>query len=321
MTDRYAGRARDFYELIKTEPRPKDWLVCDYLVRARHIILAGQAGSSKTMVLWQLGVQMTQDRPDEFPHDLGFRLPQTLKVALVDAEMGPEQYHERTWDTGINGLVIPGRLKYIDAAGLDLMSQGDLDYFMAELEGFDLVLMDSLKALSPRAAENDNDDMAAVTRSVTQMSRELDAGIVTIHHWGKEDAYRGASAILDQCDGLLAWKKNEPNNDDGFRCLSAHGRHTKLRFAKEPADCWFKLLDSGLLMPSDSPGNAPESKWDDEIRKHLPFIGTKTSLAKECGTNLQNKAWSTAYARLVVPDGDKHVLLAPTPGSESPDIG
>ena len=303
---RYGRRARDFHELIKDKPPPKDWLWWDYLVRGRHVIMAGQAGAGKTMLLWQLAVQITQDRPEEFPHDLGMLLPRTLKVAIVDAEMGSEQYHERTWETGINGLVIPNRLKYIDAAGLDVLLQNDVDYLQEELDGCDIVIMDSLKALSPSAAENDNDEMTKVTRTITNLSRGLHAGIVTIHHWGKDDRYRGASSILDQCDGLLAWKKHKPDDDDGFRCLTARGRHMKLRFAKEPADRWFRQLDSGLLIPSDAPDDEPSSKWDAKIAALLPFDGTQAELADRCGTNSGNKSWSTAYHRIAKLDGRNH---------------
>ena len=319
--ERYRGRAHDFHDLVKDKPPPKDWLIHGYLVRGRHVALAGAAGSGKTMYLWQLAVQASQDRPSEFPHDLGMGIDRTLNVAIVDAEMGPEQYHERTWDVGLNPSTISGRLRYIDAAGLNLRSQDDVNYLMEELDGSDLVIMDSLKALSPSAAENDNDDMASVTRCVTQIGRELSAGTMTIHHWGKEDTYRGASAILDQCDGMLAWKKHRPNDDDGFRSLSARGRHLKLRFAKEPPERWFRQIESGLLIPeADGPSTEDVGKWDAVIVALLPFTGTKKALAEACGTKNNNNAWTEAYGRVARHNGDGTHVAVKSLNAEEPRL-
>jgi len=247
----------------------------------------------------------------------------------VDAEMGRDQYIERVWDMGLNELFIPDQLRYIDASGLDLVDPNDSAYLMEALDGVDLVIMDSLKALSPGATENDNDVMAIYTRTITNMSRKLDAGIITIHHWGKDgERYRGASTIMDQCDAMVAFvpnKARDDQEDDGYRKLIASGRHLKMRYAREPQRRWFAKQDSGLLLPApDGPpaGAEAEGKWDDAILANLPFEGTKSALAAKCGAAINNKAWCLAYDRVAKKAEKAHVkskLFGDEPSIGAPD--
>lgn len=311
-TARYADRASDLHELVKDEPPPRDWLIPGYLERGSHTVLAGRGGSAKTMFLWQLGVQAAQRHPEEFPYGLGLLAPDatTIKVALVDAEMGPMKYRYRTWDTGMNEYIYPDHIKHIDAAGLDIASkQDDRDYVMEQADGYDLVVMDSLKKLSRSLVENDNDHMAAVVGDITDMSRQLRAGIFTIHHQGTDTkAFRGATAIMDQCDALIAWKVHTPHDDDKLRCLVSRGEWVKIRDGKEPEDRWFKQADNGLLVPVEAPDDAePAGKWDAAILTNLPYAGTQAAFAEHCGAKPHNSTWRTAYHRLATVVDGVHV--------------
>jgi hypothetical protein len=312
---RYGRRASDFHEIVKTEPPPRQWTIPPYNAIGAHTILAGESGSGKTQLAFQLAVQATQDRPAEFPHDLAMDV-RSMHVALVDAEMGAEEYRYRVWDTGLHPYVIPERLKHVDASGLDIVArQDDLDYVMEQIDGYDLVVMDSLKRITPSRVENDNDDMSEAVATITRITRVMPVGIITIHHLGKDGKARGASAIRDACDVLVGWKKHTTRDGEKLRCLDARGEWMKVRMTREPEDRWFRQTDAGLLIPAEAPEKEAPARtqfeqYKDEIRALLPFTGTKRELAESCGTNSHNNTWTDAYRDVAQYNGTAHTARA-----------
>lgn len=318
---RYGGRARDLYDIVREPPPPHNWILDGYVERPGHLILAGRAGSAKTMLALQLAVQASQELPAEFPYDTELGVP-ALRVALVDGEMGRLRYHRRVYETGLKEYVQPERLKHVDAAGLDLMDPSDREYVAEQCLGYDLIIMDSLKKLTRSLSENDNDQMTEIVSDISDMSKQLNVGIFTIHHRGTSDKdFRGATAILDHCDALVTWKAQ---NQDGkkFRCLTARGEWNKIRDGMEPEDKWYEQLESGLLIPSPGPEAEPErsDQWAEVILGKLPFEGTKAALAEACGASRSSDAWRAAYARVAVTNGSpRHHIARPDP-VEQPGI-
>ena len=86
----------------------------------------------------------------------------TRGVALyVDAEMGREMFiDQRMRPAGMTAE----SFHLLDAMGLDLSRDDDLAWLAQEIEdvGANLVVLDSLRRLTPSKRENDSDDMSPV---------------------------------------------------------------------------------------------------------------------------------------------------------------
>lgn len=305
-------------------PAPADYVIDGYLERGTHMLLCGRGGSGKTMLLNQLAIAGIAPRPDEFPFDL--ELPVRVKrVVWFDAEMGTLGTQRRYWRTGLRPYICPGRFEYVDASGLDLTERKHRDFIRSKLEGGDtLAVIDSLRRVSRYTQENSSDEMSAVVTGITNIAHDTGSGIVTIHHQGGDPNkwFRGSTAILDACDVLIGWLPHSyDSDDDKLRRLAARGTWSKMRHEAEPEDRWFRQTESGLFVPADAPEQIVTSKWDDAIRKLLPFTGTKTALAEACGTNSRNNAWADAYKRVAhTAEPNLHVSAEAVPGSATPDL-
>jgi len=128
------------------------------------------------------------------------------RALYVDAEMGQEMFARRAWEmTG--GRVPP--YEYADALGADIARAEVVTELARRIDQTEanLVVLDSLKALSPSKDENSNTDMGPVMQSLIRVSRDTRAAIVLIHHNGKSGSFRGATVIRDQCDALFSLAK------------------------------------------------------------------------------------------------------------------
>jgi RecA-family ATPase len=310
------GTAEDLRDLLDEELPPQRWALGGYIERPGHLVVAGRAGTGKTMLAMQLAIQASSPT---VPFDLGLDAAPG-RVALVDGEMGRRRYHRRIHDLGLAPYVAAGQITYIGGGGLDLVSPDDRAWLMTALAGHDIIVFDSLKKLTRRLSENDNDEMGAVVADLTEMSKTLDAMIITLHHRGTSDkAFRGATAILDQCDAMVTWAKVGDDAESRVRKLSARGEWTKIRDAAEPADRFFEMTDTGLLIPTQAPDPAPRAapkrdRYVDAILALLPYVGTKSDLAAATGATSTGGVWAQAYEAVAMLDGDaRHHVARPMP--------
>jgi hypothetical protein len=284
-----------------TPPPPAEYVVAGYLERASHVLLCGRGGKGKTMFVNQLCVDA--ERLDLAVH--------AHQIVWLDGEMGRLGTRRRYWRTGLRSLIGPGRIQYVNAAGADIMNPDHYAELCRIVDGADLVVIDSLRRISTTSEENSSDHMSAVITAITNMAHELGPAILTIHHQGGDPHkwFRGSTAILDAADGLVGWLPHsfDSDTDDGMRRLAAKGTWAKVRNDRAPEDVWFQQTDAGLFVPAETPTQDVTSKWDEVILGLLPWEGTKTALAEACGAKLTNRAWDSAYKRLVVKRDGVHV--------------
>lgn len=295
-------------------PEPAVYVAEPWIRRGRHTVIGAQAGVGKTSLMIQIFIAALLKDRSLLPFDLGFDVENVERIAWIDGEMGESAVKERLAALGLWDFIENDpRVVYLDVPDLNLNDPEHYAQVAAVAAAADLVFIDSLRALSD-AEENDAKEMTKVVAGITQLAHgENEPAIVTAHHQGKDPrtVSRGSSAIGAAADALFGLVRD---SEDRSLLKLTLGYDGKIRYAAEPADYWFRMRE-GLLSHVDAPEGKPASKWDATIAELLPFTGTKTALAKACGTHLQNKSWCDSYDRTATRSDDSKRHIA----KEAPD--
>jgi hypothetical protein len=186
----------------EVEPPPVEFLVEGLFPKACVSIVFGRADSLKTWLLFDMAIAIAKGQPW-----LG-RNTRESKVGIVDYETGKSNvarrlYMLRAGDCG-------GRLGRKSFAKL---KPNDLA-FWKELarEGFDIVIVDSLRRSNPGANENDSSEAIRPLELAAEFSEATGCAVVFIHHAKKSQQdgwpeFRGSAAIEDQVDVSFAVRK------------------------------------------------------------------------------------------------------------------
>lgn len=174
------------------------------------LIIVGESGVGKSLIIleWALNLIMGWEI-------MGFNVPKARRVFLFQAENPLAQVQFRL-ERIMRGLGItnpPDHLFFSDPkAQYDLGNKKTLEAMISMIQdkGADVFMIDPLSSFH-QADENKNDLMRRMLDNVTHISRETGAASTIVHHFGKpvQDRdtayrYRGATAIKDWCDSMLA---------------------------------------------------------------------------------------------------------------------
>lgn len=237
---RRIARARirrvDMAEVLSRPEEPLRWVIDQFVQRGTLTVLAARGGTGKSWLGIAACVAVQSGRPLA-----GMGVEQGAAV-YADGEMG-----ERMMASNFRKAGLPHEaFTYLDTLGLDLGSEegcAELQEALAA-ETPALVVLDSLRRLTPGKRENDSDDMAPVLGRLAVMAREINAAILLLHHsgWSEERAYRGSSAIGDQADAVFSLERR---GADTLRLSCNPERGGKMRGAQEPRDRYLQLdIDS-----------------------------------------------------------------------------
>lgn len=291
--DRYAGRVVDLDALLSKPPQPIPWRVHDVVADGTLTIISGESGAGKSWLVQALCTGVALGRAVA-------GLPCVEGTALyIDAEMGPRMFvDQRLRPT--DATVAP--FKYVDAMGLDISTPDDLAWVRSQIErmGANLVVIDSLRRLTPSKAENDSDDMAPAVAALAKLARDTDAAIVLVHHKGDSDKFfRGSTAIKDQADALFA-RLRHPDDEHAPRRFRCSGGKGKMRYAPEPADVFLTVdPEAGGVAGSDPPEDTGPQVSAREavttaIKAALP-AKTKKEVADKVGRRTDDKTFRDAW--------------------------
>ena len=174
-------------------------------------------------------------------------------AVYLDAENGEWEIHRR-----VHTLALPSTgVRVADAAGIDLRRDiGHVQALVNETRP-DLLVLDSLRSMTPGMDENDTSQTARVLDSLRRLAHESGAAILLIHHSNKSGReFRGASSIRDSVDVLWHLGRHEDDPDPHRRFLSCR----KMRVAAEPERLWLRLeIDRGrvLIDHAEAPEDQP----------------------------------------------------------------
>ena len=223
-----------FIEFCQKVDDDIDWLVEDMIPRSHNIILAGQPGSGKSLLIYDLIYCILYGQPwlNRFPVKRG-------KVLFVQLEEG-EGYvpKSRALNRGIKedetNLVM-----LFSATAADIPS---IISFCDE-QNIDLCVIDSLTALNGSKVEFENQAAYALPiQLLTIASAQMPTTFITIHHTRKAgqndradndsiDEVRGNSAIVANAQSVILFKKY-PREGEMARSIKYVKSRVKVNYSK-----------------------------------------------------------------------------------------
>jgi hypothetical protein len=229
-------RFLDVARMAATPPVPVPWLAPPVVPRAALTALYAPGGDGKS--LFSLALAGAIAHGGELA---GIECRHGVSVYL-DAENGEWEIHRR-----IHTLGLPtSGVRVADASGIDL--RRDISEVQALVNDArpDLLVLDSLRSMTPGMDENDTSQTARVLDPLRRLAHESGAAILLIHHSNKSGReFRGASSIRDSVDVLWHLGRHEDDPDPHRRFLSCR----KMRVAAEPERLWLRLeIDRGRVL-------------------------------------------------------------------------
>ncbi len=183
-------------------PRPPiESLVENMLDRGTSNLIYGQWGSKKTWAIQYLFTRIAANRPF-----LGMTV-QGGPVLYFDEENGDAEISDRFAKCirGSNAKEdIP--LWYNCLSGINLLKNpNDATKIITQAKALDVVAIafDTLAAVMAGGDENSVRDTEPVLLALRKIAEESGAAILTIHHTGKNDDYRGSSAIAGAVNDMI----------------------------------------------------------------------------------------------------------------------
>jgi hypothetical protein len=182
-------------------------------------LVAGYGFSGKTVALQSLAVSIAAGQPV-----WGTFAARHGRVLHVDYEQGPrltrERYQRLAVGMGVTPDKLDGRLSLVSMPQVYADGPGLEGFFADQFAGFDLVILDSLRAACPTLEENDS-AVRCVLDMLNRVSGKTGACVVVIHHsrkpsqnaqGGARMAIRGSGSIYDACSSVLVFEaeKGEP---------------------------------------------------------------------------------------------------------------
>ncbi len=238
-------RAYDLARMAKTKPPRPDYVVRGVALKGETGMVWGAPGLGKSLFTQGAcaGVGTGGDVA-------GFECTQGTSV-YVDAENGQWEIHRRVHSVGLD----PAAITIFDGQGVHIVD--DAADFGALLKATkpDLLVLDSLRSLTPGTDENDSGAMAEVMGVIKGWAQRYQVAVLLIHHARKgRDAFRGSSTIEDQLS--VVWEMSADAHDEDVRRLHCE----KIRVDEKPADRWVRIQRDGKkvsVVATEKPTGAP----------------------------------------------------------------
>ena len=285
-------------------------------------MIAGTSFAGKTVLAQSIAMSKASGR------DLWQLFPVTQsRVIHVDGEQGQrvtfERYQRLARAMGIDPGELEGMLEVALFPSVRLDSRGALDAYLSLCDGVGLIILDSLKAMTPTLEENSSDIRSALDM-LAEVSERTGVTVIVIDHLRKasqgdlegqtSERLRGSSAKKDALQTLFFVSGADPKGPKRVTC-------EKERVYGDPiAPFGFRIEDVAdghdprwglrvVHLDAEQMASAPDAKSSAKLAKdadrilaymqaHSPFSGNKAALAAAIGmrTNDFYPAFSTLIA-------------------------
>jgi hypothetical protein len=228
---------------------PVPWLIPGlHLAPGRPCIVAGYGASAKTLSCQAMAIAAAAGVPVWG----NFHTPHPLRVRHIDAEQGEgatrRRYKRLAYAMGLVEEALEDRLQMISFPGIYLSGKGAEGAWKRVADGADLVIIDSLRAMTPGTDENSS-EMRRHLDPLTRISESTGCAFVLVHHAGKSPAepgsrrearqqLRGSSGIFDAAGGV-------------FLLTGAGNAPKKVEQTKAPADAEGGSMEPFWLVVED----------------------------------------------------------------------
>jgi hypothetical protein len=251
------------------------------------LMICGESGVSKSLLLNQLAISLAMGR--EF---MGLKVPTARRVIVFQAENTLQQEQER-YVAQIKGMGItttPPNICYFPMVGrLELANPHSRKIMVDAIKAHqaDAFFIDPLISFHD-ANENDNGAMRRVLDFITEIMRKTGAAAGVLHHFGKpnekgtvEHRARGASAIRDWCDSMLALTVKKAQ--DGYRheitfVKVRNGRQPKPITLERDEYLVFQVIEEALKFPPEQVALLIKAKGG-RVNRKVELIGAIQDLS------------------------------------------
>ena len=247
-------RVLDVERMLATPPPPVPWIVEPILARGCVTMLAGREGRGKSMLALALAAAV--GRATSLIDVAGMSIGLSGHVLYVDAENGEREAHRR-----VHGLSVEaGSLTYVEANAFDLKAH--LDELEQLVRGRlpKVLVLDSLRSLTPGLDENDSLQAEAMLRPIVRLTQQLDIATLLLHHASRQSGeYRGSTAIGAAVELGFTLSRID---DDPMAASRRKLACWKSRPAAEPAPRWLTIKPnvSGDIVLSEAAPYEPPSR-------------------------------------------------------------
>jgi hypothetical protein len=252
--------------MLREEPPPVPYVVDPLLVEGCVTMLAGREGQGKSM--FSLAVASAIGHGARVA---GFAC-RPGRTLVVDAENGQREAHRR-----VRGLSVkPGTLVYVEAVGFSLGTDIRLLAELVDEHAPTVLVLDSLRSLSPGLDENDSRPVEAVLRPVSRLAQDKGLPVLLLHHAGKSGVeYRGSTAIGAAVEIGFTLSRHE---DDPEKRTRRRLACWKCRPAPEPEPVWLSLdsVEGRVALaqaePYEGASARPRDRHRDDVLRALSGI-------------------------------------------------
>lgn len=226
--------------------RPLNWIIKGVIPRAELIVIYGESGSGKTFVTLDLVAAISTGRAWR---DLATKRGRVVYICAEGVHGFRQRLKAYSHQFSVPMADLPGVIpeapNFLDKAdplaiAKEILTAG----------GADVIVVDTLSAVTPGGNENAGEDMGRVLAHCKGLNRATGAVVILIHHSGK-DAARGARG----------WSGLRAAADAEFE-VTASGEErvlavTKQKDSRDDAQWGFKLVPVPIGIDED--GEAVES--------------------------------------------------------------
>lgn len=288
---------------LRSLPAPQ-YALSDYPIYASVLnALVGPSGAGKSFVAVDIAGKLAK---------------QGAKVIYIAGE-GLFGYSAR-WEVWKHhhGIQASPNLIFYDTP-VNFIDDLAMDGFIGEITQYTpaLVVVDTVARCMVGGDENSTRDMGLFVNSCDRIMHQLGAGLLVVHHTGKDGKMRGSTALFGACDSVIFLERNESE----IRIFNSLQQGGKNKYSEEAAPNYLYLLpqsvevegqvfDSAVLVKADKVVSTPSDRLPTNYRLILEALdGYEEGLKASQLTDATNIAASSIYRYLSQLKGRKYLTV------------
>ncbi len=228
-------------------------------------ILIGKRGAGKSFIALDIAARIAENNPG--------------RTVIYTAGEGLPSYAPRWEAWKKHHRLYLDNLLFWDGA-VQLLDVESYEQFATEVRELKpvFIIVDTVARAMTGFSENDNTVMGQFVQAVDEMMRELDVGVLLVHHEGRNGEMRGASSLDGAADSVLVLKRDERQivllNDFAYGGKNKHQEEAPtlyFDFEQEAVTIQGETILAGVVVRS-------EKADEDAVDDNAPLSGNDAKL-------------------------------------------
>jgi len=271
-----------------------NWIVEPLFSKGSLSVIVGASGSLKTYAMLDAGLCVAAGK-----NWLGFPTKQT-SVLYIDEESGDSRIAFRVKQIML-GEDIPNSIPFMASPlpRLNFTKDEDVQLLRDQIvkHAFGLVIIDAMIDVIGDADENSASSINPVMMQLSKLAKETKAAIILIHHTGKDNKYRGSTAIPGSVD-LMMYLKKEQEKTLTFSIIKARDIDDDLKFTGR---AYFSPMKDKFWIVGKGPNQLKKSEAPNAEAKIIQYlIKQPDSTIREIEKEISVYGYDYDYLRILV---------------------